>query len=102
MSALMLDLHGYEIDAEEKEILQHPMVGGLILFSRNFDNVKQLTELTQQIKKLARQPILIAVDQEGGEFRDFVKGLVQFLRCTIYIKQNWALAQRSFVLKWGG
>ena len=41
----MMDLTGLTVSALEAEQLQHPQVGGIILFSRNFSNKDQLVEL---------------------------------------------------------
>lgn len=67
---IILDLDGLELTAEEKEILLHPQVGGVILFKRNYESKQQLNFLTQQILQ-CNEELLITVDQEGGRVQRF-------------------------------
>mgnify|MGYP001819087299 CR=1 FL=1 len=74
LGPVMLDLEGVEITPEESEILTHPLVGGVILFSRNFASVEQLEALVQQLHDVRSPRLLIAVDHEGGRVQRFRDG----------------------------
>lgn len=73
LGSVMLDLKSTQLDQVEREILQHPNVGGLIYFSRNFEEVEQITDLSRQVREV-RPDILLAVDHEGGRVQRFREG----------------------------
>jgi beta-N-acetylhexosaminidase len=67
----MIDLRGKTLAADEREWLQSPLVGGVILFTRNFESVEQLARLVAEIHAARQPPLLVTVDQEGGRVQRF-------------------------------
>ena len=69
-SPVVLDIEGLSLSAADHRRLKHPLTGGLILFGRNWQDRRQLTELTAEIKSI-RPDMLICVDHEGGRVQRF-------------------------------
>jgi beta-N-acetylhexosaminidase len=70
---VMFDLRSTQIEHDEIEKLRHPRAGGIIFFTRNFENIEQIADLTAAIRAV-RKDILIAVDHEGGRVQRFREG----------------------------
>jgi beta-N-acetylhexosaminidase len=70
----MLDIEGLALSPADRDLLREPAVGGVILFSRNFQSVDQVTDLVSEIRALRSPPLLVAVDHEGGRVQRFREG----------------------------
>ena len=73
----MTSIEGTELTAEDREVLRHPLIGGVIYFARNFVDKAQLAALSADIKSLRDPALVIAVDQEGGRVQRFRDGFTE-------------------------
>lgn len=73
---LMVDVGGLSLTAEDREVLAHPQVGSVILFSRNVDTPAQVAALTAEMRAV-NPGIGIAVDQEGGRVQRLREGFTR-------------------------
>lgn len=73
LGPVVLDIAGTELLEDEAEVLQHPQVGGVIFFRRNFESPEQLHHLVQCIRA-QRSNLVLGVDQEGGRVQRFKEG----------------------------
>lgn len=74
--SLMLDVAGRWLDAEDRQLLRQPEVGGVILFARNLEHPAQVRELAAAVRAV-RADLLLAVDQEGGRVQRLQQGFVR-------------------------
>jgi beta-N-acetylhexosaminidase len=71
---VMLDVEGTVLTDEDRARLAHPATGGVILFSRNYASREQVAALVTEIREVSPDPLLIAVDHEGGRVQRFREG----------------------------
>lgn len=74
LGPVMLDIEGRQLSPADRALLQEPSVGGVVLFSRNYESPPQLVNLVASIRALRSPPLLIAVDHEGGRVQRFRDG----------------------------
>lgn len=86
MGPLMIDIQGLTLCDEDKQLLRHKSVAGIILFSRNFQDPQQLTALIKEIRSITSQRLLITVDHEGGRVQRFRQGFTAIPPAQAYAK----------------
>ena len=87
---LMIDFDGKNLSNEDKFLFSNKHIGGLILFSRNFDSYDQLNNLVNEIHTI-KENIIIAVDQEGGRVQRFEKEFTKIPsmnQASLFAKKN--------------
>src|SRR5687768_2870061 len=77
LGPVMADLVGATLTAQERDMLRHPQIGGIILFARNYVSIDQLAALVTEIHELRKPRLLVAVDQEGGRVQRLRSGFIQ-------------------------
>ena len=91
---VLLDVEGLTLAQHEKEKINHPNTGAVILFSRNYEYPEQLIALIDSIRAARNGPILIAVDQEGGRVQRFRNGFTRLPPACSYA-EAWELAESA-------
>lgn len=74
LGPLMIDLEGAVLQPIERELLQHPLVGSVIMFARNYENPEQIRQLVADIHAVRNPALIVGVDHEGGRVQRFCEG----------------------------
>ena len=77
LGPVMLDIEGLFLSPADRALLREPAVGGVILFSRNYESPTQVADLVAEIRAVRSPPLLVAVDYEGGRVQRFRDGFTR-------------------------
>jgi beta-N-acetylhexosaminidase len=88
LGPLVVDIQGVSLTPQERARLRHPLVGQVILFSRNYQSPEQLGELTREIHSLREPALIICVDHEGGRVQRFREGF-STIPCMSELGELW-------------
>lgn len=98
LGPVMLDIAGTALSAEDRELLVHPAVGGVILFTRNYADPVQLAALVREIHGVREPHLLVAVDHEGGRVQRFRDGFTPLPALARYGERYARSAQEALCL----
>ena len=98
LGRLIIDIAGNELTNEDIDLLKHPYIGGIILFSRNFVSVDQIKELIRKIKSLRSPSLIVYVDQEGGRVQRFKEGMTLLPSITLLGEKYIADSDEAFLI----
>ncbi|UYZ85428.1 beta-N-acetylhexosaminidase [Entomomonas sp. E2T0] len=93
--SLMVDIEGLWLTAEDRQFLKHPEIGGLILFTRNTEDPKQVRELCASIRAI-RPDLILAIDQEGGRVQRLRQNMLKLPAMGSFIEHPNALALANY------
>jgi Beta-glucosidase-related glycosidases len=100
---IMMDVSGLILTQEEKNRLSKPSIGGVILFTRNFESIDQVKDLIKSIR-LIKQNMLISVDHEGGRVQRFREGFTHLPAMAklgeVYDKDPELALEQAFSCGW--
>ncbi len=86
LGPVMMDLAGTQISTTEQELLKNPLIGGVILFTRNFESIDQITALITEIHAVRSPHLLVATDHEGGRVQRFHEGFTRLPPANVFGK----------------
>lgn len=88
LGPILIGLSGLEVSSEEKDWLKHGSVGGVVLFTRNYQDIRQLTSLCASIRETSGRDLLICVDHEGGRVQRFKDGFTRLPPLSVLGKMH--------------
>lgn len=77
LGPLVIDIAGTALEPEERELLRHPLIGGVILFARNCPDAPAVAALAAEIHALRNPQVLVTIDQEGGRVQRLQRGVTR-------------------------
>ena len=94
--AIIFGIKGHRLTNDEKYLFKREKPWGIILFSRNIENILQLKNLIDDIKKVFKDkkyPIMI--DQEGGK----VSRLNKIIDLSIFSQNYFTIVIKLLLAK---